>query len=345
MKSRSISLLLCSLLLSGCAGTFKSDVHFNVTEPLRVAVVPFAQVSGDGKLVQTDENIVLDDVALISTRLKESPARYVQEAVQSELSKTSLDVITPGVVEAELLHNGFDIRGSKPVMVDHGKVFNTSAKDLCSRILSCDAVLYGKVTKWDRSFFAIQTINTVGIELRLVSARDGKVLFESAGEDSESRGITKGPTGFSDLVIEPIRGLDNDIITGLAREVVAKMIKPLLSDSRPEFLESAPPAVLASAHDAYGGSVARTGKLTVLALATPNQVASFSIGNVIENVPMVERAPGHYYGLYYPLSTDTFQNLPVAVSVRDEYGRSTVQKIGNGTVSLGAATASPRRSR
>lgn len=323
-----------SLLFSGCAGTFKSNVNFNVTEPLRVAVLPFAQVTSDGKLVQTDENLLIDDVALVSSKLRESPARFVQETVQSELGKSSLDIITPGVVEGELLHNGFDVRGSKPVVVDLEKIFRTSPMELCTKLLSCDAVLYGKVTKWDRTYLAIQTVNTVGIELRLVSAKDGKVLFDSKAEDTESRGLTKGPTGFSDLVIEPIRGLDNEIITGLAREITAKMVQPLLVSNRPEYLESAPPAVLASAHDAFSGTVPGNSRLTVVALGTPRQVVSFSIGSSIEGVPMVERTPGHYYGLYYPLATDQFSKQPVTVTIRDQYGRSTMQTIGSGVVTL-----------
>jgi len=325
--------LLLSVLLVGCAGTYTSNVAFNPSEPIRIAVLPFAQVDSTGQLTRTDEALLIDSVALVSSKLQQTPAQFVQNLVQSELARVSLDVIPPALVDAELIHAGFGVAGSKPVQMDLSKVFSVSPNEICSKVLSCDAVLYGRVTSWDRSYYGIQAVATVGLNLKLVSARTNKVLYEIDSRDSDSRGITKGPTGFSNLVLEPLKGLDNEIITDLARNVVEKSLEPVSNRSRPEFLSSPPPFIIASAHDAPSGRIKKGDKLIVVAFGSPGLAASFDVGTLAQGIPLVERAPGHYIGEFIPLSTDSFKKVTVTVALRDQYGRSTSQKLSKTTVS------------
>jgi hypothetical protein len=323
--------LLLAGVLTGCAGSYKHTLSFNPSEPIRIAVLPFAQVDENGKLTRVDENLLIDNVVLVSSKLKQTPAQFVQTEVQSELSKASLDVVTPAIVEAAFVHNGYTVPETKPVELDLAKIFAAPPQEICTKLLSCDAVLYGTITRWDRSYYGVQSVSTVGLTLKLVSAHSNKVLFETTAEDSDSRGITKGPTGFSNLVLEPLKGLDNAIITALADDVVETALKPLNRRSRPEFLSAAPPAIVAAAHTAPGGAVAQGGRLAVIVLGSPSQTASFSVGNRIVDIPLVERSPGHYVGEYIPLPTDRFQNQQVSVSLQDEAGRTTRQPIaGNG---------------
>jgi hypothetical protein len=327
-----LAVFALSQALSACSGTFKHTLDFNPSEPIRIAVLPFAQVDPKGKIIQTDGNLLIDQVALVSSKLQDAPAHLIQDLVQSDLSKASLDVIPPGLVEAELIHKAYIVPGSDPAKLDLARVFATNPRSICGDLLSCDAVLYGKVTRWDRSYYGVEAVATVAIDLKLVSAKTNRVIFESQAEDSDSRGLTKGPTGFSSIVLEPIRGLDNTIVTDLAREVVTKALAPLHAENRPEFLRTAPPALIASAHDAYNGSIPQGGKLTVVALGTPGHSASFSIGSGISEVPMTERRPGQYVGEFFPLETDSFQNQTILVSLKDQFGRITTQKLTKITV-------------
>lgn len=326
--------LLFAISLSSCAGTYSYELDFNPTHPIRIAVLPFAQVDSSGALVQADENYLIDNVALVSSKLKETPAQFVQNLVQSELSDVSLDLLAPAVVEAALLHKGYEVPNTQPVKVNLEKLFKTSPQTICKEILSCDAVLFGKVTKWSRSYYGVQAVASIGVELTILSAKDGKILFTAKSRDSDSRGLTKGPTGFSDIVLEPLRGLDNGIITNLAHELVRKTLLPLHLETRPEYLQTAPPAILAAAHDARSGVLNRKSRLTVVALGSPKQMASFSIGKEIIDVPMIERMPGHYIGEYVPLSTDQFSSQKVTVSLKDTFGRVTHQPLGRSEVSL-----------
>lgn len=333
MNRNSLSIFLMAvLLLVGCSGTYTSKIDFDRDYPLRIAVLPFYQVNSRGEMIQDDGSILLDQVPTFSDADKESPPVFLRNLVQTELVGTSLDPITPVIVDLNLSHSGLTKTGS--LDLDMKRVIELSPAEMCSRILSCDAVLYGKVTHWDRSYYAVQALNTVGIELKLVSAKTGKVLFESVAKDSDGRGILKGPTGFSDLVVAPISGLDSSVITDLARRVAAKAIEPLRVPSPAESAERAPPSIFAVTHDAFSGALKRDQVLTVLIFGTSASTASFSIGNAIKDIPLIERTPGHYVGEYHPAPNDQFINAPVKVSLVDKLGRRATQFIGRGEITL-----------
>ena len=330
MLARFISLLLI-ICLSACASKYSARVDFNPTEPLRVAVLPFVQVDGKGNFVNTAGGLALDKVSFISEELLETPAEHMRKLTLNELTKSGLDVFPTTLVDGELSHHGL---AHADLSIDFQKLFAASPAVLCTHMLNCDAVMYGKVTRWDRDYYAIQSVNAVGLDLRMISAKDGKVLFESKAEDSESRGITKIPTGFSDLVLEPVRGLDSKIITNLAARMVSKMLSQLKVENRPDYLKTSPPAIYAAAHDHAGQALNSDKPLLVLAFGSPKATASFSIGSIVQSIPMTEKEEGHYVGQFLPLPSDHFNSQPVVVSLSDELGRTTQLEIGNGPVGV-----------
>ena len=331
----SFRLLIVAMIssLTACQGTYTHQLNFNPSEPLRVAVLPYSAVDSQGKPHELESRLLVDNVSLISSEVTESPTQILRKLTLAELERSGLDVLAAALIDIDLPHHGF---GKDDGSLDLEKLYRTSPQDLCTHFLTCDAVMYGNVRKWDRTYLGLQSINTVALDLKLVSARDGKVLFETSAEDSESRGLTKGPTGISSLVLEPIKGLDSDIIAGLARNLVAQMLVPLDVKKRPEYLASAPPAVLAVSHDApSSGTLSRKQPMVVVMFGTPGSQASFSIGTSVQNIPMVERSPGHYYGEYLPLVSDKFTAAEVKVFLADKFGRTTQQSVARTAVSLG----------
>lgn len=329
------AMALFAATLTGCFGTYTGGkVNFNPDQPLRVAVLPFVSIDDKGQIADEEGRLLIDNLSLVSSKQAETPPQIVRRQVLSELQESGLDLVSQPLIDIDLPHRGF---ARSDGSIDIKRVYATSAQELCTKFLNCDAVLYGKITRWDRSYYGIQSVNSVGINLRLIGAKDGKVLFESSADDSESRGLTKGPTGFSDLVIEPIKGLDSAIIVELSRNVVEKMLEPLRVDRRPKYLESGPPAIFASGHDGQNGPVSDARPLHVLAAGSPNQIAAFSIGHSVTGdvaslVPMVEVNPGHYYGQYSPEEGERFSQAKVTVHFSDSFGRSTEQRIP-GTIS------------
>jgi hypothetical protein len=332
LTSLSSGILLCCL--AACSSMYKNQVNFDTTEPLRVAVLPFAYQNEKGEIEELKPDLLIDDIPVVSSKLEDAPANYVRKLVFSGLERTGMDLIPPAIIENAFHHHGF----SQKNILNVKKIYAVTPAEL-GDLLDCDAVVYGRITDWSRSYYGIQTVNSVGLKLKIVSTKTGKVLFTSEAEDSDSRGISKGPTGWSSLIIEPVQGLDNQIITDLARTMVSKMLDPLAVRNRPEFLKTPAPAIYASSHDLPGGIIRADGHLTVVLLGTPKRSASFSIGNKIQNIPMLEKDESHYIGEYYPLPSDVIANEPVTVSLTDQYGRVAIQTVGVGPVSIGNQTA------
>ncbi len=328
MRIVSVSAIIAILVSSGCSGTYKHQLEFNPGEPIRVAVLPFAQVDAEGRVIKQDYDLAIDNIPLVSSSLEQTPPVFLQNLVQTKLTRSGLDLIPPSIVEAKLSHAGFWTKDG----LDAQAIFTTDPKEL-GKLLDADALFYGKLMKWERSYYLVQSVSTVGLSLELRSVNGG-TLFRTEAEDSDSRGLTKGPTGFTSVALEPIRGLDNEIILDLARDVVEKALTPLEAKDRPEFLNTPPPAILASAHDESDGIIEKNDALTVVLLGSTEQSASFSIGEVVKHVPMVEKVAGHYIGEFYPLESDSFNNQPVRVFLTDKFGRTSAQTLGRSEVTL-----------
>jgi hypothetical protein len=321
--------LLLALLLGGCSTQVKSTLKFNPQEPLRVAVLPFIRVDKNGIISHEESRLVVDNLSIVSKDQSQTPAQIVRKQVLQELKRTGLDLLATPLIDIDLPHNGF-IKDETSIDLD--KLYKTNASEICTKFLNCDAILYGKIFEWDRSYYGIQSVNSVGIDLQLVSAKTGEVLFASRASDTESRGITQGPTGYTSLVVEPIKGLNSQIIVDLSRKLVGKMLEPLDVTKKPEFLESEPPSIFAASHDAATGVISN--ELVVVSMGTPGQIASFSVGKNIKDIPMIERSPGHYYGEFLPWPGEKVKNADVTVSLKDKYGRVTSKKISLKPVSL-----------
>ena len=317
-------------LLTACSGTYKTKLDFNPGEPLRIAVLPFVVKDSEGKIVNEEGRLLVDNLSLISSAVEETPAQTVRKQTTAELKKTSLDLVSGTLIDIDLPHHGY---ARADGTLDLERVWLTPPSQLCSSFLSCDAILYGTVTRWDRSYYGLESVNTVGIEIKIVSAKNGAILFSSEARDSESRGISKIPTGISSIFLEPIKGLDSDIITNLSSTVVKKMLQPLIVANRPHYVDSSPPAIYASSHDGANRKISEQQPLVIVLFGSEGAQASFSIGNVIESVPMLERSPGHFYGEYLPIKTDSFKDQEVTVTLQDAVGRKSTSKTPGGLVS------------
>jgi len=72
----------------------------------------------------------------------------------------------------------------------------------------------------------------------------------------------------------------------------------------------------------------------VLAYGTPKMTATFSIGKVVRNIPLIEQSDGHYSGKFFPLPEETFNNQEVSVTLTDKAGRSTSRPISGRLLTL-----------
>ncbi len=316
--------------LTGCSTKAKHTLSYNLTEPLRVAVLPFVLRKSDGTFSEEEGRLYIDGFGIHASKSEETPTQIMRRFTFANLRKTGLSIVSPLLIDIDLPHHGFNKADGA---LDLRKLYNTLPQEICTKFLTCDAVLYGFVTSWDRSYYGLQSVATVGIEYKLLSSHNGKELFSSIVTDASSRGISKIPTGFSDLLIEPIKGLSRDVIDTLAESVVHKALSPIFLSKRVATLDEPPPAIFASAHDGKFTKLTTTSPLTVVAYGSQQKEAFFRIGDSGIEVPMVERLPGHYYGEFLPIENIRFNHQPIIVGLKDLFGRITEQTVPNAEIS------------
>lgn len=319
-----------------CSPALKYQLKFNPDQQLRVAVMPFAQVNDKGEIIPGNElmpptsNLLIDKVSLVSSTPRETPTRFVRTLVQNGIRATQLEMIDPALIEIELPHHGF---GTEDGTFDVAKIRSTNASEICTRYIECDAILYGTIHRWERNYYGIQSVNSVDLELELKSAKDNSVIYHARLKDSDSRGIIGGPTGISDLVLEPIRGLDSEIIEDLARSVVNRMLAPL-NPHQTAKKGSGLPSIYAATHNAQIPLKTKA-QFDVLLFGSPEGLASFRIGSSTGDIPLIERSPGHYSGKYFVQPYEHFESQPMFVKIQGPSGLTTEQVV------LGASFSKP----
>jgi hypothetical protein len=331
-----VCVMLLSFSLSGCAKIYKTtvefdSVQFNSADPLRVAVLPFYQmVDGKPQGAAFEASLAIDSVPLLSSKPIDSPASYVEEAVRTALTHTGMEVVNPSFVRLQLGHHGF-VRErviSVPVLLE------SSPKRL-GELLLADAVLYGTVTDWSRSYYGLESINTVGIDLRLVRTADGAELWKASAKESQGRGLSGIPTGFSSLVLEPLKGLDQKNIEQLASKVVNKTFEPLVTKRKAAESSTPGPVLLGAVAFGRLPTGQRIGKgagmrMTILAVASPGKRVSARMISQGLEYGLLEGEPGHYTSEFEVDSIRADRSVreiegvkagEVEISVTDEFGR------------------------
>lgn len=326
-------LFVCMAVLSGCAKSYKITGDFNPADPIRVAVLPFYQiVDGKPNGEEFGAALAIDDVPLLSSKPINSPAAFVEEGVRTALNRTGMEVVNPAFVRLQLGHHGFvrERKLSVPVLLE-------STPQKLGDLLLADALLYGVVTDWSRSYYGLESINTVGFELRLVRAADGAELWKASVKESQGRGLSGIPTGFSSLVLEPLKGLDEKNIEQLALKVVTKTFEPLMVKRKAQEANSSGPVIfgaVAFARAHVGSSTAssseKPSRVIFLAVATPGKRVSAKLPLQGLEYALLEGEPGHYTAEVELATLKSKNSGPsgeglasegAVISVTDEFGR------------------------
>lgn len=146
--------------------TFKYDEEFINNPPHSIAVLPFENLIG-GNLILNGFEIKREDEEeeeewnwTYANRLR---TYFYGHLVPREFEDTELFEIDG------ILHElGID---------SPEKLYNYSPQEL-GYILGVDALIYGKVTRYDSSFYALYSQIAIGLAVRCISVKDATVLFE-----------------------------------------------------------------------------------------------------------------------------------------------------------------------
>jgi cell division septation protein DedD len=128
-------------------------------------------------------------------------AEFFREALHAALMDTEMNISEKFVVDGVIKKNGWNTSE---------KLFAIPPQKL-GEALGADALLYGKVTKWNKYYAIIHSTLVAGLELKLVDTRTGELLWRGQRVDREFEGLIKIPTGIIRSIVDPISGIISTI--------------------------------------------------------------------------------------------------------------------------------------
>jgi hypothetical protein len=253
----------------------------------RIAVTPFAvSAPEDGFLI--DALAPLGEVVALEPGAQGLPPReqlgiIMRRSVAAWLAMGPFQVMELWASDTRLAHAGLSLAD----MNDRSR-----ARWMCEE-LGVDGILFGDVTRWNRSYYVIESAATVGLEAELVDGHTGKSLFVSQRSERVGTGLSGGPTGIVAAATSPLAGLKSSTVAELGRNVA----RDTAADLNGVPVELAPdeagrgdaPSFLFYALVRTHERAYRPGeRVEVVAVCSPSCEVRFDIGRFRTDIPMVE---------------------------------------------------------
>lgn len=349
MRPARALLALPTVLLAGCFG---GSAYARAAPELaalrangyRVAVMPLQMTAPDEGLLTASLAPIGELLALEVASEGLPPRERVAELLRLDLvtwmARGDFEVIEPWASDTRLVHAGL----SREQMQDPARA------SAVARLLQVDGVLYGEVTRWNRSYYVLQSEAEVGMRVALRDGADGHVLFDGERSDSVGAGLSGGPTGLLSAVSAPIAGLRGSMLRDLTRSVARSLATDLNGGSMQRDASRVPRLSVVSVARTHVGAFAPGERIEVVAIGSPDCEVRFDLGRLRLGVPMtqterIEDPRGdraNYSGHYIVQAGDVGTDLPVGCSIRGVgQGRSTTARyVWDGSIDIDGA---PRR--
>lgn len=311
--SRPILLLLAAAALatSGCTTTYQRGPEIDTSAPLRVAVLPFVDASSGDLITSRPFTAALDRLPVLGSEYLETPATALRNRVIANLKRSSFDLINPSIVDQKLQANElYEVGRLQAMRARPGEL---------GRLLKADLVVFGRLLKWDRQYYAVETVVRVAARLTIVDVESEREVYASQQVESSNRGVSGGPTGISDIVSQPIFGLSNSAFRRLNSDLARKLTEPLIAGGE---VGQVPPFIAAAVR-----SEGADGALEVLMVGSPGGRAHMQVGVGGPMVPLVEVGEGRYRGSYLPAEGESVDAPSIGLSL-ERKGRKTTTRLG-----------------
>lgn len=320
-----LTLALAAALLTGCAPkTYIKGPDFDKATPQRVAVMPFADTTGEETVTSVPFTAAVDALPLVGKKLSRGPSTMLRNRYIADLDRSNLDVIHPGIVDAVLVEHG---------LYDVKKLRAMPPRKL-ARLIGADLLVFGTVVDWDRIYYVVESKAIVALKVEFIDGATGKTVFEMQDSASHTAGLRGGPTGYASAAIAPLQGLSAKQFIILCNALTRKMTDPLVVAEDPKFKGASPPFIAAAMHDGEGRSMKPGDTLTVLMVGSPGGRGAFRLGPVGHVVPMSEYGPGRYRGQYVVQPGDSFTKAIVEVNLV-RAGRKTAADLYHSPIDIG----------
>ena len=190
-----VSILLFSVLVSGCTGQLQTKISGNLNQLSRQQVVAVLrpELTGDGQ---------------------NAAGAMFRQSLYANLQHARFRLMERHVVDS-LLHQN---RLTKPA--DLKKISPLHLGE----VLGADAVVITRINRVKRSYLVLHSSIEVDISVEMVDTRTGEVLWRAEQTESDFQGLGKIPTGMSSAIMAPIQFVTNKLnLNRITHSMVTKL--------------------------------------------------------------------------------------------------------------------------
>jgi hypothetical protein len=207
------------------------------------------------------------------------------------------------------------------------------------QLLGVDAVIYGEVLSLGKMYALLYSNNQAGLNARMVRCESGQVLWELEHTVHLEEGdVPTSPVGLAIAVFKT--AFDHQRATHMraAAELCMQMVTTI---PNPPAVSAPPPKIQALVHNGADKLLQSGEYLKVVMIGEKNQIASWSIPPLIENLPLKEKQPGVYIGAYRIKARDRLPHGRLIGYLRAKSGAGSQWMDILGPVKIGKPTLLP----
>lgn len=313
-----------NLIISISLGVF--IVCGNVSCALRMLEAPPAPT------IREDEQLPYKVAILPFANKTANPeaGSIVRKMFYNFFSSLNYQDLEPYVIDENLKANGLyaDVTGGKRI-----------SPQKLGQLLGVDAVIYGDVISLGKIYALVYSDNQAGLKAKMVRCSDATPIWELEHTIHIEEGdVPLSPIGLAATVFKTALSHRQATHMKAASALCMQMIATI---PNPPGVSEVPPKIQALVHNGAGKLLQPGDTIKVAMIGDKNQVASWSISPLAENLPMKEKQPGVYIGAYRIRSKDRLAHGRVIGILRSKKGVGSQWMDTLGPVKIGKPTVLP----
>ena len=257
-----------------------------------------------------------------------------------------------GTIVRKMFYNFFsslNYRDLEPYVIDENLKANNLYADVTGgkkvspqklgQLLGVDAVIYGDVIALGKIYALVYSDNQAGLNARMVRCSDAKPVWELEHTIHIEEGdVPLSPIGLAATVFKTALSHRHATHLKAASELCMQMIATM---PNPPGVSEPPPKIQVLVHNGAGKLLQPGDTIKVAMIGDKNQVASWSIPPLAENLPMKEKQPGVYIGAYRINAKDRLAHGRLVGILRSKKGVGSQWMDTLGPVRVGKPTVLP----
>jgi hypothetical protein len=207
------------------------------------------------------------------------------------------------------------------------------------QLLGVDAVIFGEVLNLGKTYALVYADNSAALKAQMVRCNSGQIIWELEHSVRLQEGeVPLSLTGLAAAIVKTAISHHQASHLQAAAELCMKMIATI---PNPEGVTEPPPRIQALVHNGSAKLLQPGDRIKVALIGEKNQIASWSIPPLIQNLPLKEKEPGIYIGAYRIGPKDRLPHGRIIGYLRSKNGAGSQWIDTLGPVKIGAPTLLP----